>query len=50
MHVKERCSGKLCVGKLLSQSRNRNVYHADFPEADSDVGFKPGIIIKPWEA
>ena len=47
MHVK-RCSRKTCVRKLYLNPETEMYIRADFPEADSDVGFKPGIIIKPW--
>lgn len=46
MHVKEVFAENYALGNFYLNPETEMYIRADFPEADSDVGFKPGIIIK----
>ena len=46
MHVKEVFAENFALGNFYLNPETEMYIRADFPEADSDVGFKPGIIIK----
>lgn len=46
MHIKEVFVENHGLGNFYLNPETEMYIRADFPEADSDVGFKPGVIIK----